>query len=126
MNTAITYNDLPPALRDVADLYAWGNTKKEIAMKRGKSFYTIDQQVRTLFEKAGVRKDTEFTAWYFCSRFCISFDLSPLKKTIISACFLALFSITFLHETDCFRVRASRSFRTSQRNLRRRTEDYIF
>ena len=37
MNTSISYDDLAPVEREVADCYAWGMTMKEIANKRKKS-----------------------------------------------------------------------------------------
>jgi DNA-binding CsgD family transcriptional regulator len=109
MNTSIAYSDLHPAEREVADLYAWGMTKKEIATQRGKSVRTIENQIRKLFEKSGVRKDTEFTSWYFCSRFKISFDLSPLTKAVVTGVFLVLIGINMLNDTNC--IRSTRSIR---------------
>jgi DNA-binding CsgD family transcriptional regulator len=120
MNAAITYNDLPKAEREVADLYAWGMTKKEIAIERCKSIRTIENQIRVLFSKSGVRKDTEFASWYFCTRFSISFDLYPLKKQIIAMALLILTCIGSLNETSfirpCRSVRSTTSFRSFKRD----------
>ena len=116
MNALITYNDLHPAEREVADLYAWGMTKKEIANHRGKSVRTIENQIRKLFEKSGTRKDTEFTSWYFCSRFSISFDLSPLKRQVLAMSLLILFGFGMMNES---------SFIRPTRNVRSRTNTAI-
>jgi DNA-binding CsgD family transcriptional regulator len=122
MNTALTYYDLPTTEQQVADLYAWGMTAKEIANIRKKSIHTVKNQIRVLFFKTGTRKDTEFASWYFCSRFAISFDLSPLKKGIISACLLAIigfnlcFEINMIRVTRSARVRVEQVARTQRKN----------
>ena len=114
MNSAITYNDLPKAEREVADLYAWGMTKKEIANARNKSVRTIENQIRVLFSKSGTRKDTEFASWYFCTRFSISFDLSPLKKGIISASLLLIIGFSLCFENSIVRTYRAPRVRTSR------------
>ena len=48
MNASITYTDLPQAEREVADLYAWGMAKKEIAKVRNPSVKTVENQIRRL------------------------------------------------------------------------------
>lgn len=99
MNTAITYNDLPPVEREIADFYVGGLTMKEIAYKRDRSVNTVKNQIKKLFEKAGVRKDTEFAVWYFVTRFKITFELPQIKKVVATALFLGLFYHTLRRRT---------------------------
>ena len=112
MNLALKYNDLPRVEREVAKLYAVGFTKKEIAARRGKSIYTIDNQIRRLFEKAEVRKDTEFTCWYFYTQFNI-------QQIVISIFFLILVSLSIFCESNpMYRTMRMRSTRTEIRGRR--------
>ncbi len=105
MNLLIRYEDLPDAEREVADLYAYGLTKKEIANVRGRSVRTVENQIRKLFQKTEVRKDTEFTRWYFCTRFKITFDLSPVMKSAVSFCLLALMFHSIYNDNNYARYR---------------------
>ena len=125
MNLTLTYNDLPKVEREVADLYACGHTKKEIAMKRGRSLSTVNNQISRLFEKSNVRKDTEFTTWYFCTRFHISYDLLPIHRSFISIALLILITLSVLFETNpLYRARASRQKSRTElvRRIRRNDE----
>lgn len=114
MNTAITYDDLPPAEREVADLYAWGMIKKQIAARRGKSKHTVENQIRRLFEKTDTKTAAEFSAWYFCTRFKISLDFSPIHRAIISICLLVLLSIGSITNNSSMYCRALRTARTTR------------
>lgn len=109
MNTLITYADLPPAEREVATLYVSGYTTKEIAAKRNRSIDTVHNQIRNLFRKTGVRKDTEFGVWYFCTRFKISFDMLPIQKVVVSCFLLFIISFQILFEAGDFLMRSRRS-----------------
>lgn len=66
----------------VARYIAWGASQKEVAEELGISLRTVDNTVRRIKEKLHVQKNTEISAWWFCSSFGISFDLSPLKRKI--------------------------------------------
>ncbi len=109
MNTSISYNDLPPKEREVADLYVYGLTKKEIAVSLNKAVRTVENQVRALFAKTDVHKDTEFARWYFCTRFNITFDISPLSRAIAAACLLLIVGFNIFHENNM--LRSSRAAR---------------
>lgn len=100
MNTTITYQDLPPVEKQVAELYSLGYTKKEIAMKRGRSINTISNEIRIIFEKIDVHKDTEFCTWYFITRFHLSLDLTPLQRTLTTICLLVIISVSTLFEIN--------------------------
>jgi DNA-binding CsgD family transcriptional regulator len=109
MNAKILFSDLHPAEKKVAELYAWGATKKEIANILHKSYYTIDNQIRNLFRKTGTRKDTEFSAWFFCTRFNITMSLSPFAKGIVAAFFLAIIGYGIVLDNNQVRCRVSRA-----------------
>lgn len=64
----------------VTQLIAWGATKKDVANSLHRSIRTIENTCRNIFEKTGVTKVNELSAWFFCHEFNISIDLSPLKQ----------------------------------------------
>lgn len=73
---------------------AWGATQKEVALHFGVSRHTIDNILRNIFQKTGVTKVNELGAWFFCTEFGISFDLSPLaKKRIAQVCLCLMFFV---------------------------------
>ncbi len=76
---------------EIAELVAWGAEFKEIADRLNISRKTVDNTIQSIHQKLNVNKNTEISAWYFCSKFHISFDLSPLKKQIIATIFLLVF-----------------------------------
>ena len=72
----------------VAERIAWGASQKEVADDLGISRYTVDNILRKVYDKLHISKINELSAWWFCTTFGISFELSPLKRTI-GALFLA-------------------------------------
>lgn len=69
----------------------------------------MENHTRTIYEKLGINKATELSAWFFCTKFHIPFDLSPLKRGIIAAALLAVM-LPFIGSTDDFtRVRPGSS-----------------
>lgn len=95
--------------QQIAELIAWGATKKDVANKLFISERTAENHARNIYEKTGVTKANELSAWWFCMRFNISFDLSPLRKTIIanSLILIVAFNIAFDGQ-DLLRVRRTR------------------
>ena len=79
--------------QQILETLAWGASYKEAADLLGISPHTIDTHLRNIKGKTGLQKISELSAYYFCTVFNISFDLSPLKKKIIVSGFLLL-SIT--------------------------------
>lgn len=75
---------------EIAELFAWGASKKEVADRLFISERTVENHARNIYEKTGCSKVNELAAWWFCKRFNISFDLSPLKRRIVSICLLAI------------------------------------
>ena len=75
---------------EIAELFAGGASKKDVANRLFISERTVENHARNIYEKTGCEKVNELSAWWFCTTFHISFDLSPLRRKIISLCLLAL------------------------------------
>ena len=84
---------------EIAELVAWGASKCEIAARCYISERTVENHCRNIFEKVGVTKATELSAWWFCTSFHISFELSPLKRKVLAIFFIALLMPDILHGT---------------------------
>ena len=79
---------------EIAELFAWGASKKDVANRLFLSERTVENHARNIFAKVGVTKINEMSAWWFCTNFNISFNLSPLKRKAIATCLLLL---VFVH-----------------------------
>ena len=129
MNTSI---HLSKRENQVAELLSWGADKKQIADRLFVSVKTVDNHCQHIFEKLGINKCTELSAWWFCTHFGISFDLSPLKRRTIAMCLLCLFTYGELTEhIDFFRRGRGRSRteelrETARRNRRKEEDAYLF
>lgn len=74
----------------IAELLAWGAAKKEVADRLSISPRTVENTARNIYSKIGIQKATELCVWWFCTHCGVSFDLSPIKRTIIACFFLAI------------------------------------
>lgn len=102
----------------IAELIAWGASKKDIASRLFISPRTVENTARNIYWKAGVSKANELSAWYFCYHFNIPLSLNPLKKSIIAAFFLILFiPFEFYSNNPTLRTRTARpvEYRSSRR-----------
>lgn len=77
--------------RQVAERIAWGASQKEVADDLGISRYTVDNILRKVYDKLHIGKVNELSAWWFCTTFGISFELSPLKRSLCALCLLCVF-----------------------------------
>ena len=75
----------------VAERIAWGASQKEVADDLGISRHTVDNILRKIYQKLHIGKINELSAWWFCTTFGISFDLSPLKRAIGAVCLAGIF-----------------------------------
>ena len=75
---------------EIAELFAWGASKKDVANRLFISERTVENHARNIYEKTGCSKVNELSAWWFCTKFHISFDLSPLKRKAIAIILLCL------------------------------------
>lgn len=93
----------------VAELIAWGATKKDVMNKLFISEHTVENHTRHIYEKTGVTKATELSAWWFCKHFNISLDLSPLKRKVLAYSLLMLVCVNIAFDShDLLRIRRSR------------------
>lgn len=75
---------------EIAELFAWGASKKDVANRLFISERTVENHARNIYAKTGCSKVNELSAWWFCTKFHISFDLSPLKRKTIATMLLCL------------------------------------
>jgi DNA-binding CsgD family transcriptional regulator len=75
---------------EVAELLAWGAAKKEAADKLGISTRTVENIARNIYEKIDIQKATELCVYWFCTRCGVSFDMSPIKRKVISIALLII------------------------------------
>lgn len=114
---------LTPRETQVAELLAWGAAKKEVADKLFISTRTVENTARHIYEKVGVSKSNELSAWWFCTKFKISFDLSPLKKCIVAYLMLILVIPQIITNDDnVMRVFRSKTATRTCRLSRRKSE----
>lgn len=70
--------------KQVAEMIAWGRTKKEIATRLFISERTVENHTRNIYKKAGVTKSNELSAWWFCKRYQIPSSDSPFFIKILT------------------------------------------
>ena len=75
---------------EIAELFAWGASKKDIAKRLFISERTVENHTRNIYEKTGCSKVNELSAWWFCKTFHISFELSPFKRNAITTVMIML------------------------------------
>ena len=75
---------------EIAELFAWGASKKDIAKRLFISERTVENHTRNIYEKTGCSKVNELSAWWFCKTFHISFELSPFKRNAITMVMIIL------------------------------------
>ena len=114
----------------VAELLAWGASKKEVPdllpVKPGRkpiAIRTVENTVRNIYEKLGIQKVNELSAWYFCTHYNISLNLNPLKRKVISfALLMIMLPAEYMQLSNFIRPIATRSVRAARGRGRRRNE----
>lgn len=121
----------------VAELLAWGASKKEVPdllpIKQGKkpiSVRTVEVLTKSIYEKLHIQKVNELSVWYFCTHFHISMDLNPLMRRIVAAILLLTIVLAEVNNSNDFvrtlRVRPLRStVRTTRNAAGRRSENTL-
>jgi DNA-binding CsgD family transcriptional regulator len=66
----------------VAEMIAWGASKKDVSNLLYITVQTVENHTRTIFKKTGCTKSNELSAWWFCTKYKIPFTDSPLFKKI--------------------------------------------
>ena len=76
---------------EITELVAWGSTQKDVANMLGICANTVDNHLQEIYIRTGVSKMNELAAWWFCTQFNISFNLSPLARRSIATLLFCLF-----------------------------------
>ena len=119
--------------RQIAELLAWGASKKEVPdllrkLYGGKeiSVHTVENITRNIYAKLHLNKASELSAWYFCECHQVDDSLSPFKrarKTALSIFLLLLLMPQIVHaDDDMYRPQRVRTVRV-ERVARARKQD---
>lgn len=109
---------------EIAELLAWGASKKEVADKLFISTRTVENTAKNIYHKTGIQKATELCVWWFCTKCGVSTSLDPLKRTFIAGALLLIFLPYGVLPTGTQYRRGQRAEqRTAIRAPRRRAEN---
>lgn len=125
-------NELSKRESQIAELIAWGASKKEVPSLLQKiyggkeiSVHTVENTLRNIFLKLGFSKSTELGAWWFCHRYSIDetseSPLVRLRKSIAAIAFLVIMLPQIIN-TDYSAVRPQRARSTRIERVQRRKE----
>ncbi len=110
---------------EIAELFAWGASKKEVADQLCISYRTVQNHSRNIYEKTGCSKVNELSAWWFCHRFHIPMSLSPLLRKSVAVFLLSIYLLgSFNDLSDHRRVRSSGRIVSRSVRYLRRNNDY--
>ena len=117
--------ELSPRETEIAELLAWGASKKETADRLFISPRTVENSVRNIYAKIGIQKATELCVWWFCNKCGVSVSLDPLKRAFIATVLLIAFLPYELRpDNDHFTQRTTaRTTRTIRAQRRKGKED---
>mgnify|MGYP000581704776 CR=1 FL=1 len=101
----------------VAELLAWGASKKEVASRLFVSTRTVENTARNIYAKLGIQKATELCVWWFCTKCGVPVSLDPLKRAFTAVILLvALLPRELSGNGDIYRVgRSIRITRVARR-----------
>lgn len=106
---------------EIIEYIAWGAPAKDVARILHLSVRTIENTKRVVYEKIGVTKVNELSAWWFCTHYNIPMTMSPLIRRVMAVMLLAIFSTFMNLESNNLYMRARRVEQISTRP--RRSED---
>lgn len=109
---------------EIANLLAWGASKKEVANKLFISTRTVENTARNIYAKTGVQKATELCVWWFCAKCGVPPSLDPLKRAFIAGCLLiVLIPRELSGNGDVFRIGRAKTRVTRVAGGRRKSEN---
>jgi DNA-binding CsgD family transcriptional regulator len=118
--------NLAPRETQVAELLAWGASKKEVADRLDISVHTVENTARNIFSKIGIQKATELSVWWFCTKLNVSFDMSPLRRAVIAIFLLAaILPREILQTGHTVRVFRARTIHSARARRSRRDEGVV-
>lgn len=109
----------------IAELIAWGSAKKEIASYLFISERTVENTARAIYAKTNVSKANELSAWWFCTRFHIPFEMSPLRRVVLASMLLLLITGSEIL-TGSTIVRTYKCRRQCEARYRSKKEDHNY
>ena len=117
--------ELSPREGEIAELLAWGASKKEVADRLFISARTVENTARNIYQKLGIQKATELCVWWFCTKCGVPVDLDPLKRAFIAT---ALLLVMGFHEyngnnDDNYLLRGTRPTTARTARTLRRAKD---
>lgn len=113
MNVELTNRE-----NEVLEYHSWGASAKEIAESLFISTVTVQNHIHNIKDKLHLQKATELASWFFCHRFNISMDLSPLKRSIASIAMILLISFEMYNfDGSSFRARRVKTGRKGETEL---------
>lgn len=118
--------ELSPRESEIAELLAWGASKKEVADRLFISSRTVENTARNIYQKLGIQKATELCVWWFCTKCGVPVSIDPLKRAFIAVLLLiAYVPRECVFTDDSYTPRATRTARTTRlaRRPGRRGED---
>lgn len=117
--------ELSPRESEIAELLAWGASKKEVADRLFISSRTVENTARNIYQKLGIQKATELCVWWFCTKCGVPVSLDPLSAFIAVLLLIAYVPREFVFTDDCYTPRTTRTARTTRvvRRIGRRGED---
>lgn len=108
----------------VAELLAWGASKKEVASKLFVSTRTVENTARNIYAKLGIQKATELCVWWFCTKCGVPINLDPLKRAFTAILLLlVLLPRELTGNGDLFRIGRDKRIARVTRIFRRYGED---
>lgn len=121
---------LTPREDEIAELLAWGASKKEVADKLFISARTVENTARNIYNKIGIQKATELCVWWFCKKCGVPTSLDPLKRAFVAVLLLISFApreiFSYHDDNNMLRATRTRTTRTIRTSRRRGEEENEF
>jgi DNA-binding CsgD family transcriptional regulator len=103
--------ELTPRENQIAGLISTGLAKKEVADLLKISTGTVETTVKHIYEKTGLGKMNELTAWWLIKYLKLNVDLNDMRRSIMAFGLLLLFVFDLTFHSDDMLMRHRRSRR---------------
>jgi DNA-binding CsgD family transcriptional regulator len=113
----------------IAELLAWGASKKEVAAKLFISPRTVENTARNIYAKIGIQKATELCVYWFCAKCGVNPSKDPLKRAFISLVLLLIilpYGLSIQRDDQALRPTRTTATRTVRTVRTRKTERNLF
>lgn len=100
----------------VAEIIAWGGSRKEVAGHLGIKTMTVANHQRNIYEKAEVRSLNQLAAWWFCAKHGISTTLNPLAPVIALLMFFITLADQLTPGNDMIRTQKTAKVRRKRKD----------